>query len=59
MKKKNKDKNPVTKTKTRGTVLTQFPGIDNSQVIPSYPIYIKENSYKELTDEQMIRKGLK
>lgn len=31
---------------------TRFPGIDDSLIIPSSPIFIKENSYKPVTKDK-------
>jgi len=44
--KNNSDNKPKdTETIVRG-ISTQLPGVDSSKVIPSSPIFIKENSYK-------------
>ena len=36
----------TTNSTTTSPISTRLPGVDNALVIPSSPIFIKENSYK-------------
>ena len=43
MKRKNKSVTDNTKKSEIKIVSSRYPGVDDALIIPSYPIYIKEN----------------